>query len=159
MLAKCEARRSRGNFPPHYGGSSLHEEFVELHTILAMLFGYTCLHTNIVSVFATTAAVLHRSDTLAVLLHHSCVVDIHDRYANRFDNNATRDREESVHSQWGDYAIRAVVLRQQVPADGDLGDPVAVHLLPVPLPRLHAAKLQVPVYISGSTGPDLERLG
>lgn len=86
---------------PTYIGSSLHEEFVELHTILAMLFGHTRLHTNIVSVFATTAAVLHRSDTLAVLLHHPCVVDIHDRYANRSDNNATRDREESVHSQWG----------------------------------------------------------
>lgn len=32
-------------------------------------------------------------------------------------------------------------------------------LFSVPLPHLHAAELQVPVHISGSAGPDLERLG
>lgn len=52
-----------------------------------------------------------------------------------------------------------MVLRQQVLADGDYGDPLAVHLVPDTLPRLRATEFQVPVHISGSTGPDLGRLG
>lgn len=52
-----------------------------------------------------------------------------------------------------------MVLWQQVSTDDDHGDPVAVRLLSVPLPHLYAAEFQVPVYISGSAGPDLERLG
>lgn len=73
---------------------------MELHAILAMLLGHACLHANIIGFLATAATVLHRSDTLVVLLDHPRAVDVHDRHADRFDDNATRYREESMHSQW-----------------------------------------------------------
>lgn len=34
-----------------------------------------------------------------------------------------------------------------------------MYLIPDALPRLRTTELQVPVYISGPTGPDLGRLG
>lgn len=84
---------------------------MELHAILALLLGHARLHANIVSILATAAAVLHRSDTLALLLDYPRAVDVHDRHADRSNDNATRDWEESMHSQRGDHAIRAMVLR------------------------------------------------
>lgn len=132
---------------------------MELPAILAVLLGHPRLHANVVGVLATAAALLHRSNTLAVLPHHPRSVDIHDRHADRSDDNATRDREESVRSQRRAHAVRAVVLRQQVPTYSDHDNRVAMRLLLVPLPHLHAAELQVPVHISGFAGPDLERLG
>jgi len=52
-----------------------------------------------------------------------------------------------------------MVLRQQVLANGDHSDSLAVYLVPNALPRLRTTELQVPVYISGPAGPDLGRLG
>jgi len=75
-------------------GPSLHEESMELYTILAVLFGYALVRANAVGTFTATAVVLHRSNTLAVLLDNSHTVYIHDRYADRLDDNATRDWEE-----------------------------------------------------------------
>jgi len=57
------------------------------------------------------------------------------------------------------YSIRTMVLRQQIFADGDHGDPLAVHLVSDTLSRLRATEFQVPVHISGLAGPDLGRLG
>lgn len=72
---------------------------MELHAILAVLLGHACLHANVVGIFAIAAAIFHRSDTLAMLLNHPRIIDIHDRYADRSNDNATRDWKESMHSQ------------------------------------------------------------
>lgn len=42
-----------------YTGSSLHEESMELHAILAVLLGHARLHANVVGILAAAAAVLH----------------------------------------------------------------------------------------------------
>lgn len=72
---------------------------MELYTVLAMLFSYALIHANAVGVSITAATILHRPSTLAVLLDNSHTIDIHDRHADRSDDNATRDREESMRSQ------------------------------------------------------------
>lgn len=72
---------------------------MELYTILAVLLNYALIYANAVGISIAAATVLHRSNTLAVLLDNSHTVDIHDRHADRLDDNATRDREESMCSQ------------------------------------------------------------
>lgn len=52
-----------------------------------------------------------------------------------------------------------MVLRRQVPADDDHGDPVIFRLVPDALPFLRITKLQVPVRISGNEEHILGRLG
>lgn len=73
---------------------------MELYTILAVLCSYTLVCANAVGVSIAATAVLHRSNTLVMLLNNSHTVDIHDRHADRLDDNATRDREESMRGQW-----------------------------------------------------------
>jgi len=74
---------------------------MELYTILVVLFGYALVCANAVSVFIATAVVLHWSNTLAVLLDNSHTFNIHDRYADRLDDNATRNWEKSMRGQRG----------------------------------------------------------
>jgi len=71
-----------------------------LYTILAVLCSYALICTNAVGVSTVTAAVLYRSNTLALLLNNSCTVDIHDHHADRLDDNATRDWKKSMRGQW-----------------------------------------------------------
>jgi len=72
---------------------------MELYTILAVLLSYTVIYANIVGVSTAAATVLHRPSTLAMLLDNSHTINIHDRHADRPNDNATRDREESMRSQ------------------------------------------------------------
>ena len=83
-----------------HAGSSLHEESMELYTILAVLCSYALICTNAIGVSTAAAAILHRSNTLAVLLDNSRTIDIHDHHANRLDDNATCDWEKSMRGQW-----------------------------------------------------------
>lgn len=72
---------------------------MELHAILAVLFDHSRVHVHPVRVYVSATVTLYRSGALALLSDNSHVVDINDRHADRFDDNATRDRQESVHCQ------------------------------------------------------------
>lgn len=96
-------------------GTSLHEECMELYTILAVLLSYTFVYANAVGISAAAAVVFHRSSALAVLLDNSHTVDVYDRFADRFDDNATCNREESMRSQWrgekcGSFEVRVLYI-------------------------------------------------
>lgn len=81
-----------------YPGSSLYEESMELYTILVVLLSYALIYANVIGVSTATTAILYRPSTLAVLLDNSHIINIYDRHADRSDDNATRDRKESMRS-------------------------------------------------------------
>lgn len=72
---------------------------MELHTILVVLLSYALIYANVVGVSIAATAILHRPGTLAELLDNSHTINIHDRHADRSDDNATRNRKESMRSQ------------------------------------------------------------
>ena len=82
-----------------FAGAPLHEQSVEHHAILAVLLGYGRVHEPVADILNAAAAVLYRAGALAGVLNNSHAVGVSGSHADRPDDNATRDREESMHSQ------------------------------------------------------------
>lgn len=72
---------------------------MELRAILVVLYSHSLIYTSAFGIFIVTAAILCRPSDVAVLLNYSLNIDIHDRHADRCDDHATCDREESMYSQ------------------------------------------------------------
>lgn len=64
-----------------------------------MLLSYSRAHEPVAGILNAATAVLHRAGALASVFDNSHAVSVSDRHADRPDDNATRDREESVHCQ------------------------------------------------------------
>lgn len=82
-----------------FPGTSLYEKPMELRAILALLYSHSLIHTSALGILTITTAVLRRPSDVAVLLNYSLIINIHDCHADRRDDHATCDWEESMYSQ------------------------------------------------------------